>query len=132
MAGAMTICVALSLLVAGCSRFPSCLPAPMSVTPNVAHPGDTVTVSAVPADCALGYGTNKSYKLTLRSDILTPAPKDSASNRTYSVETSVASDGSFTTDIVIPESFPLARLQYGPKALPGTSVARLNSAPATP
>lgn len=71
----------------------------MSADPDVVHPGESVTIGAPAADCDLGYDSGKVYSLTLLSE------RDSSYEHQH-FETDVSTDGSFTVEIAVPESFP--------------------------
>lgn len=73
-----------------------CLPAPVRVSPDTVAPGGSVTVWSVAADCALGYGRDRTYTVTLlHREQAAPA-----------VRTPVAEDGSFRMTLTVPATFP--------------------------
>lgn len=73
-----------------------CLPPRLQVAPDVAAPGDTITVSSGPAECDLGYRSGHVYTLAL------------AVPRLASPETTVrvATDGRFSATVTVPDTFP--------------------------
>ena len=73
-------------------RSANCFPAPLTVTPEIARAGSTVVISAVAANCALGY-RNKVY-------VVTSASPGRADVRVATIP--VADDGSFRAEVQIP------------------------------
>lgn len=89
------------LLATGCSKVQDkCLPETMSLSEKMAQPGTTITISAPPATCDLGYAEGKEYTLRLISEY---SEKYSMTGREIRVNT----DGSFSDEVPIPKEFPL-------------------------
>jgi hypothetical protein len=73
-----------------------CLPAPLHVRPAVVHPGQTVVLGSGAAACDLGYARDRRYVVVLQHRELHTPP----------LHVAVARDGSFETELTVPETFP--------------------------
>ena len=74
-----------------------CLPAPLAASPTDVSPGESLTVESEAAECDLGYEDGPTYSVVVIS---------SSGEKSEEVDVPVERDGSFSTDIVVPESFP--------------------------
>ncbi|AQY00241.1 hypothetical protein B2G67_01135 [Microbacterium foliorum] len=74
-----------------------CLPAPLEASPTGVRPGESLTVTSEVAECDLGYGDGAAYSIVVIS---------SSGEKSEEVDVPVAEDGSFSTEVVVPESFP--------------------------
>lgn len=74
----------------------ACLPAPLHVSPGVAHPGETVVLSSGAATCDLGYPASREYVVVVQHrDVRTPPQR-----------VAVATDGRFQAAVTVPPAFP--------------------------
>jgi len=73
-----------------------CLPAPLAAAPTEVRPGESLTVESEAAECDLGYKDGAIYSVVVIS---------SSGEKSEEVDVPVERDGSFATDIVVPESF---------------------------
>ncbi|WP_404285953.1 hypothetical protein [Glutamicibacter arilaitensis] len=90
-----------SSLVSSCSRDDLCLPAPLAVSSPGVEAGSTLTVSAPPATCDLGYAAGKTYILDLIPENQNPGMQDLKAQYVR-----VNADGSFSADIMVPVALP--------------------------
>lgn len=74
-----------------------CLPAPLEASPTGVRPGESLTVTSEAAECDLGYRDGAAYSIVVIS---------SSGEKSEEVDVPVAEDGSFSTEVVVPESFP--------------------------
>lgn len=74
-----------------------CLPAPLAASPTEVSPGESLTVESEAAKCDLGYEDGATYSVVVIS---------SSGEKSEEVDVPVERDGSFSTDVVVPESFP--------------------------
>lgn len=74
-----------------------CLPAPLAASPTEVSPGESLTVESEAAECDLGYEDGVTYSVVVIS---------SSGEKSEEVDVPVERDGSFSTDIVVPQSFP--------------------------
>ncbi|MGO4534199.1 hypothetical protein [Leifsonia sp. 2MCAF36] len=100
MAAAAALAV-LALPLLGCKEQPDlsrarCLPPPLQVEPSVVSPGQVVTVSSRAAGCDLGYAPDRMYNVSLLRAGTGLAPESVAVNQ----------DGSFSTSVLVANTFP--------------------------
>lgn len=100
---AVALVLMVACLTAGCEEQSPCLPEPMTASPDPASVGSTIVVSAPPATCDLGYQPGTQYTLALFPE----GDGDSPDRVETTVE--VGTDGTFSTQLRIPEEFPLGR-----------------------
>jgi len=74
-----------------------CLPAPLEASSTGVRPGGSLTVKSEAAECDLGYEDGTAYSIVVIS---------SSGERSEEVDVPVEGDGSFSTEVVVPESFP--------------------------
>ena len=77
-----------------------CLPAPLEASPTEVSPGESLTIRSEAAECDLGYEDGAAYSIVVFS---------STGERSEAVNVPVERDGSFSTEVVVPESFPVGQ-----------------------
>ena len=86
------------------SRDTSCGPDPLSVQPERARPGATVTVSSAGFDCDRRFPTSVAYQLVLPQPGTTPVPLATVA---------VREDGSFRVPVKLPPGTRLGETHIG-------------------
>ncbi|WP_394194950.1 hypothetical protein [Microbacterium foliorum] len=74
-----------------------CLPASLGASSTQVSPGESLTVESAAAGCELGYLNGATYSIVLIS---------ASGERSAAVEVPVERDGSFSAEILVPETFP--------------------------
>lgn len=95
---AASIAMLTATTLTACAPEPDrCLPAPLDVSSADVAPGESLTVRSAAAECDLGYENGASYSIAVVS---------SSGEQSDDVDVPVERDGSFSTEITVPESFP--------------------------
>lgn len=102
---ALGLAASIAMLIAGsltgCAPASDrCLPAPLAASPTEVRPGESLTVESEAAECDLEYEDGATYSVGLIS---------SSGAKSEEVDVPIERDGSFSIDIVVPESFPVGQ-----------------------
>ncbi|WP_144875948.1 hypothetical protein [Microbacterium sp. 1.5R] len=95
----MSIAMATALAASGltaCASTTRCLPAELTASPARIAAGDTLTLASGPAECDLGFESEPIYTVVLYS---------STAQQSEPLEVAPGEDGTFSSEISIPESF---------------------------